>query len=131
MFSMTGRTWKVCHSKCGKELTMKEAYNTTAFCRHVEICATKFVCQCKAIAGQQTLMDMFKKVNECIGPNGGGRQRVATPCDGLDETSDMRIGTYITRTGAHGGGARSIHFTSQLLYNKEYHNLTSAEKKKV
>jgi hypothetical protein len=53
------------------------------------------------------------------------------PCSGIIEEHDARVPIFIRRTGADGGGARSVTAIAMELFNKSYGTLSSRNKLRV
>ncbi|KAJ3538768.1 hypothetical protein NM688_g6473 [Phlebia brevispora] len=56
------------------------------------------------------------------------RQLEKRPCPGLSPKDDVRIATYLMRTGALGGGSRSLPSLAEERYGRTYGELTKQEK---
>ena len=127
-----GETWKVFHSRCGKWLTMTEAYNSTRFRQHIKRCKKmggggKFTTLNNFFTKQpakQMPVDMKMMVDVEV-------KTAEYPCLGITASHDERVSTFITRTGAEGGGARSITIIANTLFNKAYGELSEHEKSQV
>jgi hypothetical protein len=116
----TGDVSRVRHSRCGKDLRVKEPYDTTRFAKHV--------CDCKgakktanASGGTYTLVKMAKEMgwNKKRDDAGDGttlKPRVTFPCPGLTEDDSKFIPIYLRRTSATGGGARSVAKISMEMF---------------
>jgi hypothetical protein len=61
----------------------------------------------------------------------GNTERPMAPCPGLTDKDYPDIAAYLTRTGAHGGGAPSVTIIAQELYGKKYQKLSEARKHHV
>ena len=53
------------------------------------------------------------------------------PCLGITASHDERVPKFITRTGADGGGARSVTKIANELFNKAYGELSERKKSHV
>jgi hypothetical protein len=53
------------------------------------------------------------------------------PCSGITEQHDARVPIFIRRTGADGGGARSVTSIAMELFKNSYGSLSSPEKLRV
>jgi hypothetical protein len=124
-----GENWRVFHSRCGKWLVMTEAYNSTRFRQHLKGCkkmgsGSKFTTLnsflVKAPAQQ---MEAKKAAKAPVLAN--------YPCLGITASHDERVPKFITRTGADGGGARSITKIAEELFNKAYGELSERKKSQV
>lgn len=58
-------------------------------------------------------------------------QTAEYPCLGITESHDQRVSRFITRTGADGGGARSVTKIANELFNKTYGELSERKKSQV
>ena len=58
-------------------------------------------------------------------------QTAEHPCLGITASHDERINRFITRTGAEGGGARSVTKIANTLFNKAYGELSERKKSQV
>jgi len=60
-----------------------------------------------------------------------GKSEVKMPCRGVSDMDNPLIDRYLKRTGAGGGGGRSIHVISRERFNEEFKYLTSTQKEVV
>jgi hypothetical protein len=126
----------VCHFKCGKELKMKEPYNTGNFRIHIENCKGTPKSHKLPAGGMKKIDTFFVKA----GPPGLVRSKgnvtkpsdnLILPCPGLREVSFSRIQDYLERTGAHGGGGPSVSSLAAELFGKKYRKLSRSRKQQV
>jgi hypothetical protein len=133
-----GESWKVFHSDCGNWYTMSEAYNTTKFRQHIETCK-------KTKTSSNSAKPMkFLTINKFFAPVEATQTSMKTkskpqgdvkvtkhPCSGITALHDPRSPTFIRRTGADGGGARSVTDIAKELYQKGYSELSERKKTRV
>ena len=113
--------WKVFHSSCGKWQTMKEGYSSTRFRDHVNKCkATGSTNRFSTLSGFLSKVPPSKPKTK--------RNLVVHPCEGITERSDARVPKLIRRTGADGGGARSVTIIALELFKKMYFQLSTRRK---
>ncbi|OCB83926.1 hypothetical protein A7U60_g9133 [Sanghuangporus baumii] len=118
--------WSVQHSKCQKWLKMKSPYSPVYFREHAR--------RCKA---GSTLHD-FSFTNGSL-RSSSKPQKLPNrhlsyenfPCCGLTPAHDARIGSYLTRPAALGGGGRSKVALAKERYGKTYADLTKQKKRHV
>lgn len=127
-----GNPRKVLHSRCSTWLLVKEPGDTTRFKQHVETCQAKPV----PVGGTLTGMGWLKKNVEAsdVGRNTSresGKDEAKMPCRGVSDMDNPLVDRYLKRTGAGGGGGRSIHAISRERFKKEFKYLTPAEKEVV
>lgn len=119
------------HFKCRKTSTQKSPFSTVNFRTHVARC-TGAPKSAKLPSGGMKPIDMFfKRVTPRLGATQAGMVPTLSPCLGLDEKTYPRVGAYLDRTGAYGGGASSITRIAFELYGKAYKQLSSARKDRV
>jgi hypothetical protein len=130
------------HFKCGKELQMKEPYNTGNFKNHVEICKGTPKSHKNPTGGMKPIHSFFKKVDQSS-PSSGPSNKIlppistislpcrALPCPGLQETSYPKIEDYLDRSGAHGGGGPDVSALARELFGKKYRTLSEDRKGQV
>ncbi|KAL0563690.1 hypothetical protein V5O48_018374, partial [Marasmius crinis-equi] len=135
-----GRLHAVRCSNCGKEQLVSSAYNISRFRKHYHTCQRKNRQRkkCNPTAQTNTLTSSFyteyfkaaakQDQSKTVQPKTPPKP---LPCPGLGEAEEHRIPDYLRRTGASGGGARSIHAISKQLFKKKYRNLTRAQKSLV
>ena len=125
---------KAFHSQCSAWILVKEPGDVTRFKQHVE------TCRAKPIPAHGTLMGMgWLKAKKDVGVGGDGKDRenesgkgeVRMPCRGVSDVDDQFVDRYLKRTGAGGGGGRSIHVISGERFKKKFRYLTNAQKEEV
>lgn len=128
------------HSVCGRDVTVKEPYDTNRFSQHVnDECANL---KPKPNAGTPTLFKMF--ANQVANSAAKGGIRVngpdkgtllanvdRKPCPGITKTNNQRILVYLGRTGALGGGGRSVTAIAMEKFGKAFIMLELKQKKEV
>lgn len=128
---------KVLHSRCSTWLLVKEPGDATRFKKHVEICQAKPVPQRGTLVGMGWLtMKKDVEIGDGVGRERDGGKREGNgfktmPCRGVSEMDNPVIEQYLKRTGAGGGGGRSIHVISGARFRREFKGLTSGEKEEV
>lgn len=114
------------HSRCSTWVRVKELGDTTRFKRHVE------TCQAKPVPARGTLMGMgWLKAKKSVEADSSGEGEASMPCRGLSEMDNPLVDRYLKRTGAGGGGGRSIHVISRERFEMEFKYLTRAQKDEV
>ena len=126
------------HFKCGKELKMKEPYNTGNFRNHIVTCKGTPKSHKLPAGGMKTIDSFFvTRKAGLAGPvasNGNVSKPSKTkvfPCPGLREVSFSQIQNYLERTGAHGGGGPSVSSLAKELYGKKFRYLSKSRKRQV
>ncbi|KAG7095522.1 hypothetical protein E1B28_006260 [Marasmius oreades] len=125
------------HVKCGRELTMKDPFNTGNYKTHLKTCPAL-----KGKKNQNDGAEMYRLTNFFQPSTSQGqfasvptrhttRKLVEVPCGGLTSGQNPLIDMYIDRTGAEGGGARSVNTISVDIYGKRYRYLSSERKQRV
>ncbi|CDO78141.1 hypothetical protein BN946_scf184719.g3 [Trametes cinnabarina] len=117
-------------SKCGQWWKIKEPYEAYRYRTHFTSCKQ---------TGAPTLQQLsewfewsFKRVPDTSPP----KDSLAAapnyhPCCGVSPEDDERIGTYLRRTGAVGGGGRSIVVIAKEKLSKTFSELTRQQKQAV
>lgn len=126
---------KILHSRCSTWILAKDTGDTTRFKQHVEDCHVK------PIPAHGTLMGMgWLKTTKNIETGSGRRSErresgknvtVKMPCRGVSDMDNLSVDRYLRRTGAGGGGGRSIHVISRERFKKEFRYLTRTQKEEV
>jgi len=121
------------HSKCGKDYTMKEPYNTSNFRRHTKTCKGP---PKTSIRSGGTVIDFFGQRSTSQSGNSSQKNTknepvTRMPCPGLRKCDKEDIATYLDRTGAHGGGGKSVTAIAHEMYGKKFSNLSSPRKRLV
>ncbi|KAF7970334.1 hypothetical protein HWV62_24362 [Athelia sp. TMB] len=115
------------HSACGKTHRSKRPYDRSRFKKHVGV-------ECKSLkhpiaaAGTPTLAKFIAGAKE---KSNAVNKRVSRSCPGLSSEEDPRIATYLKRTAASGGGARSVSVIAKALFQKMFRKLGRARKEEV
>ena len=121
------------HSVCGRSVKVKEPYDTTRFSDHIKNeCANL---KPKPSAGTSTLF----KFGISTLKRGTNSDKISTPpagvehkpCSGITKANNERIPLYLGRTGALGGGGRSVTIIAMERFKKAYKLLTSRQKTEV
>jgi hypothetical protein len=117
------------HSKCGRWYKAKEPYDTYRFRKHVnDECASL---PKSAAAGIPTISQWRQKFDiDVHNPNSPKAPR-CQPCPGITERDDHRVPIYLERTGATGGGARSITIIAKERFGKIFSLLSKRRKQEV
>ena len=127
------------HSICGRNVKVKEPYDTTRFSYHIDKeCANL---KPKPSAGTPTLFKMFGISTVKRGIVGINHNNLKTstppadverkPCPGIMKTNNERIPVYLGRTGTLGGGGRSVTVIAMEKFKKAFKLLTSCQKREV
>ena len=124
------------HSTCGRDVLMKEACDAMRWRTHLKDCKVSGKKK-KPSAGMPTLMRMgFTKLDEKKSvenvdkrTHSGDHQSI--PCPGISEANDPRVPSYLRRTSALGGGARSVKVIAGEIYNKLFTVLEKKAKQDV
>ena len=117
------------HSRCGKWYTVKEPYDTTHFKKHVNDDCQKLKPTAAAEMPEVGKWKEYFDIDVKNGTRPGNIQPI--PCPGLTDRDDTRISQYLGRSGAPGGGARSITDIAKQLYGTIFRRLTRQKKKEV
>ena len=130
------------HSKCGKDILVKEPYDVSRFQTHLGECqsgklgemhtvkqwAQKFGIMMMKSSGHNSrdhgyLRDGMK-VQLCLSQF----QSLSLACPGISSADEPPIPVYLRRTPVGGGGSHSIVIISKELFQKTFRNLTMAKK---
>ena len=133
------------HSKCGKDILVKEPYDVSRFRTHLGECqsgklggmptvkqwAQKFGITMMKSSGHNShdhgyLKDNVK-VQSCLSQS----QSLSLACPGISSADEPLIPVYLRCTPVGGGGSRSIVVISKELFQKTFRNLTMAKKRIV
>lgn len=125
-FRYEGKQWKVFHLGCGKWQMMKEAYNVGRFEEHVKGCK-------KSGTGKFTTLGNFfaPKNKQANRPAGKTISGTVIPCSGIMAHHDARVHKTVHRTGADGGGARSVTAIATELFGEMYSDLSKWQQTRV
>jgi len=133
-------------SLCREWVLAKEPYDSTRFKKHAKKCKEK--CKEKQVKGRTPnilSMGWFTKSKNSEKSSkqrerGGGSAeedddeeitRPTVPCPGLTEVNDPRVKQYLKRTGAAGGGGRSLPVIAKELFGKLFSKLQKTNSKKT
>ncbi|KAJ7218619.1 hypothetical protein GGX14DRAFT_356946 [Mycena pura] len=105
---------------------MKESYNTSRFREHTEK-------PCEPPPPDKPKPNTLGKyLTGSARPKPKERPtKISTPCPGLTAKYDARVGNYLDRAVATGGGARAVGHYSEQLFKKQYEDLTPSQKDQV
>ncbi|KAJ7617007.1 hypothetical protein DFH06DRAFT_1343069 [Mycena polygramma] len=107
---------------------MKEPYNTSRFFEHwnegCKGCPPPPACPPDPKA--QTLEQLkFTRVHPTTKPKKvTAPSKLHMPCPGLTAAYDEKVGTYLERSNAGGGGAHAIGHYSEKLFKDDFQNLS-------
>ncbi|KAK1226504.1 Methionine--tRNA ligase, mitochondrial [Marasmius sp. AFHP31] len=119
------------HVDCGETYLMKEPFNTGNFKKHLGTCKKR-----KKSAGTRRLDNFFGPSKKSAFPTTPSAS-LSTPqpaqvaCPGLPASKNPLIAMYIDRTGAQGGGGRTVNSISREVYGKKYKFLSPSRKHSV
>lgn len=119
---------KVLHSSCSTWLLMKEPGDTTRFKQHVKTCRAKPISTGGTLMGMGWLKPKSGGKDRAVE---GGRGEATMPCRGVSDMDGLHVDRYLKRTGAGGGGGRSIHVISRERFKKKFRYLTCPQKEVV
>ncbi|KAK6980928.1 hypothetical protein R3P38DRAFT_3376544 [Favolaschia claudopus] len=122
------------HSTCANPVTLKTAYDTTRFKEHIKRNCPRM----KKGAGMSTLKTIFNlKASSSSQPTSRASRSVPNPdepdkpCPGITEADIPRVEKYLRRTGASGGGSRSVFKIAQEKFKKAFSSLGKTRRKEV
>ena len=120
----------VTHSKCAEVNKQKALYNTSNFANHVGTCTGPSKKRAHVANTDKKCFADF--VTRNIPSSSAVLSRNSSlnatlPCPGLTPEYDSRIGTYLTRSQAAGGGSRPRHVISQEMFGKALGDLDKDE----
>ncbi|KAF7972553.1 hypothetical protein HWV62_17764 [Athelia sp. TMB] len=116
------------HSNCGEVRKLKGPLDRTRFRAHLKECRYKD--KPSAVGRTPTVSQWASTFNTTL-VTPSQRPEVKRPCPGLQHTDDSRITTYLERSGASGGGARSVTAISKERFKKMFRKLSSRRKEEV
>ncbi|KAH7903096.1 hypothetical protein BJ138DRAFT_1197369 [Hygrophoropsis aurantiaca] len=131
-------SWLAWHSRCGKWYKQKLPYDTSRFSDHVHKCTVKgprvtllgdYFSKPKSVS--TAAVQTRKKNDETKGTakeNNSHHVPAKAVCLGITGANASRLPTYIDRTGAEGGGSRSLSIISEEHYDRPYSTLNEEEK---
>ncbi|KAF8167513.1 hypothetical protein B0H34DRAFT_854442 [Crassisporium funariophilum] len=128
------------HSSCGKYVRMKDPCNIGRWNVHIESCKAEK--SKKRAGGTPTLFQMgWAKVtkkqkvsNDSEDDDSEGESEPEldeVPCPGITVLDDPRVLQYLKRTGASGGGGRSLPVIAKGLFRKLFSELSRDKNRKV
>lgn len=115
---------RIFHTRCARWLLVKEPGDTTWYKEHLK------TCRVTPIPVEGTLMGMGWKLKG-KGTKDGTNDKSTMPCRGVTASDNPLVDQYLKRTGASGGGARSIHGISNERFNTEFKYLTGGQREEV
>lgn len=135
---------KVRHSSCGKWFKVKEPYDSTRWCSHLKKCTVVGGHEgghttsgrkrtLKSTAGTPTLEKMAstfgwtEKMPPAIGCGRSQEADAEGPCPGLQDVDHKLVPVYLRRTGAMGGGARSVIVIAKESFGQLFSSLSKKE----
>ncbi len=120
------------HSVCGSDVTMKALYDTSRWKSHLQDCDKNP--KVKAASRTQTLYSMFtlaKKPDLEPSKRSHTSTPVTAPCPGIAKQESEHIPTYLQRTAAIGGGARSVTVIAKEKFSTLFSKLKAKLRKIV
>jgi hypothetical protein len=115
------------HSKCATVVKVKNLYDTTHFTQHID----KYCPILHRGAGMSTLnANMFQPGNK---PQRAASRSTAgvKPCPGITEDDIPNVERYLQRTGAMGGGSRSVFKIAKAKFQKAFSVLKGTRQQEV
>jgi hypothetical protein len=98
---------------------MKYAYNTGNFKTHLKNCNGPSTTSKLPSGGMKTLTSMLQQNPQVIATT---KKKLfvpsAQPCPGLSKDNNAKIEIYLKRSGAQGGGSKSVTVTTKALFGK-------------
>ena len=122
-------TKDVRHSRCGRWIKMKEPCDTSRFQDHINKQCSKH--PPAASAGMPSVAEWHRKFNIGFRNPNKPEPKHSGPCPGITESDHPRITTYLGRTGALGGGARSVTKIARQKFRKLFSRLSPKCKREV
>jgi hypothetical protein len=131
------------HSGCGKYVKMKDPCNIGRWKDHIQACNKKSTK--KHAGGTPSLFQLGwakitqagKKKKKISGANSDNSESESepelknVPCPGITVSDTPHVLRYLKRTGASGGGGRSLPVISKQLFKKLFSRLSKKENRKV
>ncbi|KAJ7292486.1 hypothetical protein C8J57DRAFT_1456964 [Mycena rebaudengoi] len=140
---------RVRHSKCGSSFLVKSLYNVSRFNSHVKDCKGKLAANVKDKSGKvkgttkgagtmsmKTLLTSGwaskskKTATDTVTPK-PPKAHVTKPCPGITEYDLEHVPQYLRRSGALGGGSRSVYRIAQDLFHVAFSALNKRKKDEV
>ncbi len=130
------------HLPCNTPIEMKEPYNTTLWTRHMKSCKGRPPLKQRKVSkvNSMSIMDAFAVTTPASRSAAPATPRVPTPpppepelapCPGVSAERYPSVDQYLRRTGALGGGARSVTAIALATYGKVYKLLNQKRKQQV
>ncbi|KAJ7727802.1 hypothetical protein DFH07DRAFT_970018 [Mycena maculata] len=118
------------HSLCGGRVTMGEVYEAGKWnFHHTNSCPVLHPEKRKRIGDGLGGTPTLKKLGFfTAGEPGAKKPRATIPCPGITASTCPRLPVYLIRTGAAGGGARSLPAIASQIFSKLFRNLNSKKK---
>jgi hypothetical protein len=125
--------WRVRHSVCGEWKRVKEPYDVTRWNKHLRDCNDM---KKKKIIKTPSLFSMgfikvAKQAANTVPAVIESQKSSYIPCPGITEADDARVTKYLKRTGALGGGGRSLAVILKGIFKKLFTKLKLAKNKKM
>jgi hypothetical protein len=119
---------KVRHSICGTVVTVKEPYDSVRWKDHLEKCKAKMkgkkALKSPSLFAMGWAVKASKKVEKVDTTDIGEKLQVEhVPCPGITEADNPKVKQYLRRTGALGGGGRSLPVIAKELFSKLFSKL--------
>ncbi|KAJ6607189.1 hypothetical protein B0H10DRAFT_2228110 [Mycena sp. CBHHK59/15] len=116
------------HSKCATVVKVKNPYDATRFNAHVEK-----DCPVKHQGAGMSTLPSFASFKPGDRPATSSREAPVrdVPCPGVTEDDIPNVQRYVRRTGATGGGSRSVFKIAMATFKKSFSALTGKHQKEV
>jgi hypothetical protein len=115
------------HSTCGKVVLMKDPYDVTRFKDHFNQCQLKR----NQDERSPSLFQMGWLTKNTEEASSSPPTPMTVPCPGLTAVDHSKVVQYLKRTGALGGGGRSLPDIAKEKFNRLFSTLTNHEKRQV
>ncbi|KAJ7101505.1 hypothetical protein B0H15DRAFT_769608 [Mycena belliarum] len=120
------------HSLCGTWVTMGEAYETGRWNHHCKTqCPKLNPGKRRKIGAGLTGVPTLRGMGWGGGKAKGESKKLTRPCPGITTSTCPRLPVYLKRTGAGGGGARSVTTLARELFGKVFRRLKNEDKEQV
>lgn len=120
--------WAVQHSVCRHWIRMKSPFSPIYFVNHAHRCKTGPTLEAFSFSHHAEPSPKLEPKSSSSPPSPRYEER---PCSGLRESDDPRIGTYLLRLTALGGGGKSKSFIADECYGMAYSELTEHQRGEV
>jgi hypothetical protein len=117
------------HSGCGQPILVKEPYDVNRFWTHVQGC--KGDKKRSNFAGRTCTLEAMGQVSIQKVKTASPPQAMIVPCPGLTNAENQKISVYLKRSGAAGGGARSLARIAAELFKTSFKKLNKACRKVI